>query len=96
MSNIKCRKEHLAAVTLPLFELHLKYDMHLQSLSPMLIPGLALTLKHSDFFMNQQLKAFLDRYYYMLDNLKGNYRQTLRVTREFERSIQDNEDGFFL
>jgi hypothetical protein len=46
--------------------------------------------------MNQQLKTFLDRYYYLLDSLKSNYRQTLRIRREYEKSIRDNEDGFFL
>jgi hypothetical protein len=61
-----------------------------------LIPGVALTLRHTDFFMNQQLKTFLDRYYYLLDSLKSNYRQTLRLRREYEKSIRDNEDGFFL
>ena len=62
----------------------------------MLIPGVALNLKHSDFYMNQQLKTFLDRFYYLLDSLKSAYRQTLRIKREFEKSIRDNEDGFFL
>ena len=31
-----------------------------------------------------------------MDALKAAYRPTLRVKREFERSIRDNEDGFFL
>ncbi len=52
LSKIHCRPEHLASLTLPLFQLHLKYDLSFPSLSSLLIPGVALTLKHADFFMN--------------------------------------------
>ena len=83
-------------MNLPIFQLHLKYDLSFTHLSQMLIPGVALNLRHSEFYVNQQLRTFLDRYYYLLDSLKQTYRQTLRIKREFEKSIRDNEDGFFL
>lgn len=76
--------------------LSLEFEFHHSPIIAALIPGLALQLNHSDFFMNQQLLKVMERYNKLLRKLRHSFRHTLATRKDFERSVKQNEDGFFL
>jgi len=63
LSKVQCRPEHYQALILPKFQLNLQFELILGNLSPFLFPGVAMNLKHADFYMNNQLKILLDKYH---------------------------------
>ena len=97
-SRLRISSELLTAkITLPKLALSFSFDLQLMQLAaPALIPGLALTLRHTDFYMNQTLARIMDHYCNLLGQLKHNFRLTLRTPLDFEKSVRANEDGFFL
>jgi hypothetical protein len=46
--------------------------------------------------LSEQLTKILNKYTCLLVQLRYSFRDSLRTLREYERSIRENEDGFFL
>lgn len=54
-------------------------------------------IESSDYYLNEQLQRLLMKYKESLTSLKCAYRLKLKPNSEdFNNSIKENEDGFFL
>ena len=86
-----CKRLALAYLYLsPQFEI-----VHFLSATPTL-PCHNLTVKHPDYMLSEQLSKILEKYTCLLVQLKFSFRGTLKKKEDYEKSIKDNEDGFFL
>jgi hypothetical protein len=74
----------------------LGFDFSLKPASSPLMPPFLLDFHHPDFNLTQQVRKILDKYVFLLVQLKHSFRNTLRTPKEYEESIREPEDGFFL
>ncbi|CDW71132.1 UNKNOWN [Stylonychia lemnae] len=59
-------------------------------------PGIASLFKPYDFYLSQQLDRIMSSYSQLLMQLKRTYQFLLRTQKDYEKSFEKNEDGFFL
>lgn len=89
---------------IPLLRLQLSFQLEFQpsqlhafglGIAPRSMLKFMVSNSH-DWMMSKQVKHILENFHGLLAQLRRNFRDILKSKKDFEKSLSDNEDGFFL
>jgi hypothetical protein len=78
---------------MPYFYITPSFSVHFNK---MMCPGLFLMPVCRDYYINEQIQKIMMKYKDSLGQLRSCYKLKLKTDSDFNKSIVQNEDGFFL